>query len=579
MSSPWVTPPAGSDLPPRNGNVQYYSARNIYPRNAATGSSWTPGRELVFQTESSPADGWLVPSESKLYMRFKIGTKGAVGTKAAADFPVQNAEALRFAASPVYGLLDSAKYSINGTTVQSVSGPLDQHAQFQLRLAGSRESHDTNATLGCDSLRQTMLPPELLSSDTTMAAGSVDEVFHPEVVPNEKQKILSDRIGNSGEIELMTPVSLALTSWGQNKFIAGASHDLRFTVGEYGVNMKRSVYTEVVEPRAIGQATVLSDAADDAGLKLDGITMNAAANVPVTTGSDQDATILAMKRRTAADIGAGNTDHVGNYDAATVANKKLARARMLARCAPGIPLYDDTGDAELKIDMVECYLSCVFVMPVHGTVQRPLSWQGVYDNIHLVQEPVGALASFVKNLTIPVNTTRIVIGFSPSSSLLTTNRELLGARGGTKIVKDPDAIVPVAERGNEGTPTSLSITIGGVSLPAPAYTLSFKSGTKKGEQTLRAWSDWQSFLKASISSTVGSQNLSEWQEAPLWAFRVMGDGHSSVSQNLTVRASFTGPVAANTDMQVFCIGTNVVEMTYDDDASFQPTSVSVQEVI
>eukprot|EP01047_Picozoa_sp_COSAG01_P089529 COSAG01_NODE_21607_length_893_cov_67.313602_2_plen_128_part_00 len=77
--------------------------------------------------------------------------------------------------------------------------------------------------------------------------------------------------------------------------------------------MKRSVYTEVVEPRAIGQATVLSDATDDAGLKLDGIDMNAAANVPATTGSDQDATILAMKRRTAADIGAGNTDHVGNY--------------------------------------------------------------------------------------------------------------------------------------------------------------------------------------------------------------------------------------------------------------------------
>ena len=63
----------------------------------------------------------------------------------------------------------------------------------------------TNATLGCDSLRQTMLPPELLSSDTTMAAGSTDEVFHPEVVPNERQKILSDRIGNNGEIELMSP--------------------------------------------------------------------------------------------------------------------------------------------------------------------------------------------------------------------------------------------------------------------------------------------------------------------------------------------------------------------------------------
>eukprot|EP01047_Picozoa_sp_COSAG01_P089024 COSAG01_NODE_21231_length_911_cov_11.839901_2_plen_54_part_01 len=31
-------------------------------------------------------------------------------------------------------LLDSAKYSMNGTTIQSVSGDLSKVAQFQLRL-------------------------------------------------------------------------------------------------------------------------------------------------------------------------------------------------------------------------------------------------------------------------------------------------------------------------------------------------------------------------------------------------------------------------------------------------------------
>eukprot|EP01047_Picozoa_sp_COSAG01_P077075 COSAG01_NODE_13753_length_1540_cov_111.401804_2_plen_126_part_00 len=121
MSSPWVTPPAGSDLPPRNGNVQRYFSSQIFPRNTVTGSSWKPGREIVFQFESSPADGWIVPSESKIYTRFKVGTKGAAGV-----FPTaaKNAHALRLKACPTYGLLDSAKYSMNGTTVQSVSGDL-----------------------------------------------------------------------------------------------------------------------------------------------------------------------------------------------------------------------------------------------------------------------------------------------------------------------------------------------------------------------------------------------------------------------------------------------------------------------
>jgi hypothetical protein len=50
MSSPWVTAPVGSDLPPRNGNVQRYFSSQIFPRNTVTGSSWKPGREIVFQS-------------------------------------------------------------------------------------------------------------------------------------------------------------------------------------------------------------------------------------------------------------------------------------------------------------------------------------------------------------------------------------------------------------------------------------------------------------------------------------------------------------------------------------------------
>ena len=44
-------------------------------------------------------------------------------------------------------------------------------------------------------------------------------------------------------MELMTPVSMALTSFGVNKFISGASHDLRFTIGQHGVTGAKSYMT------------------------------------------------------------------------------------------------------------------------------------------------------------------------------------------------------------------------------------------------------------------------------------------------------------------------------------------------
>ena len=35
-------------LATRNGNVQYYASRMIYPRNTITGNDWKVGREAVF---------------------------------------------------------------------------------------------------------------------------------------------------------------------------------------------------------------------------------------------------------------------------------------------------------------------------------------------------------------------------------------------------------------------------------------------------------------------------------------------------------------------------------------------------
>ena len=38
-----------------------YQTRRIYPRSTATGSAWQVGKGVIFQFESDPASGWLVP--------------------------------------------------------------------------------------------------------------------------------------------------------------------------------------------------------------------------------------------------------------------------------------------------------------------------------------------------------------------------------------------------------------------------------------------------------------------------------------------------------------------------------------
>jgi len=126
-----------------------------------------------------------------------------------------------------------------------------------------------------------------------------------------------------------------------------------------------------------------------------------------------------------------------------------------------------------------------------------------------------------------------------------------------------------------GSVSSLSMTLSGITLPQPAYEFKWADG-----DYIRAWNDWGSFLQSSVGNTNGAQSLSEYSQDPAFAFRIMGDS-DSVAQNLQVRATFKDAVEAgkNREMLVFCLGSSVIEMQYDDDASFQPTSVSVQEVV
>ena len=207
-----------------------------------------------------------------------------------------------------------------------------------------------------------------------------------------------------------------------------------------------------------------------------------------------------------------------------------------------------------------------YALPVAGTVPRPLSSQYVFDHITLLTKQLdNATQTLTQQFTIPVNTTRIILGLREGGTpSLAVNRELLGRTAG-KLGHDG--------AGN-GRITSASITLAGQVLPQPAYQIDAKDG-----QIIRPWSDWQGFLKSSIGNTAGAQNLSEFEDDMLLAFRIMG-ARDSVAQNLTTRLTFGGTgTSGNTELLVFCIGQQVWENQFDDDSSFMPTSVSVEEVV
>ena len=552
MSSPWTTPAAGTELPPRNANVQYYSTRHIYPRNVVTGDSWQVGKECVFQFESDPASGWLVPDQTKLYCKFRVSAHDADMANAA-QAGVMPSKAIRLAAAPLLGMFDGARWSMNGTTVQSVAGDIDTIAQLQLRMRGSRESHDTNGSLGADSLRQSMVHPTTAPqtdarSATTLAASTDRYMSANGTYANDKHKLCTDRctggVAAGKAMELMTPVSMALTSFGVNKFISGASHDLRFTIGQHGVDGKKSFYTRELPGEAADSGSVLSGTA----LVGNHVDIAAAVNEAASHG------ILA----------------------GTTAANAAGVARTLAQFQPPVVPYAAAANG-LKITVDEIYLVAQYCLPVHGTVPRPLSSQYVYDNVTLLQEPFDPAVPMNKQVTIPVNTTRIVIGFRDSDKALDVNRELLGKMGG--LLSNSAGLnelgyseTPATIAG--GSVSSMSITLSGITLPQPAYEFKWADG-----DFIRSWNDWGSFLQSSMGNTNGAQSLSEYQQDPLFAFRIMGD--DTVSQNLQIRCSFKGNVEAakNREMLVFCLGSSVIEMQYDDDASFQPTAVSVQEVV
>ena len=131
MSSPFQTPPAGTEVPP-SSDTRYFYRRQHFSRNPVTGSQWQGGKTVNFTAEASGGH-YLVPSECRIVAKLKItNSTGA-----------QLEQSTRFATDPVHtGMFNAGMLSINGTTVESVAANMRDQSILQLRM--------DNTTAGAD---------------------------------------------------------------------------------------------------------------------------------------------------------------------------------------------------------------------------------------------------------------------------------------------------------------------------------------------------------------------------------------------------------------------------------------------
>jgi hypothetical protein len=131
MSSPFQTPPAGTEVPP-SSDTRYFYRRQHFSRNPVTGNQWQAGKTVNFTAEASGGH-FLVPSECRIVAKLKI-TSSTGG---------QLEQSTRFATDPIHtGMFNAGMLSINGTTVESVAANMRDQSILQLRM--------DNTTAGAD---------------------------------------------------------------------------------------------------------------------------------------------------------------------------------------------------------------------------------------------------------------------------------------------------------------------------------------------------------------------------------------------------------------------------------------------
>ena len=526
MSSPFLGTPAGTPVAPST-SARYYFRRQIFSRNPVTKDQFTPGQTVNFDFSASGGH-YFVPQESRIVAKLKIGK-----TIASGNVTAKLDKTVRFACDPVSNMFDQAQISINGTTVENHTNDVADVARIQLRTEATKAGADGPGSAGLLSFSQKMVRENAVGNkaldddgeaiaaddqdDTTNLAAAKRAFYSDEDRSDKYELLLKSCSGQditaagTEAVEISTPLGQMFTFCRQTKaFLPNMEFSVMLTISS---KFRQDMFFEQALPSV------------PCGIVGDGTTVKTA-----------DANIAGIS----ADQGA--VFHTGVLPAG------------------------DTVDANLpEVYVEDLYLDAMYVVP-SVNLPPPASLQIPYQAVSVYSRVLTPGNSFTEQFTsIPASVGAVIIGMRESTHGLQKNRELYPLAAGGITGTD-------AEKQNKGI-KSLSVSLGSLQLPIPAYQINFPK-----HQFGRLFADWLSFTGGSASNGVGMDSLTEFAKSPLIAFRILQEPGAYAS-TLTVRMDTHGSnTDPNTEMLVWCIHQKVFEAFWTDGEAF-PSKVVVDDVL
>eukprot|EP01048_Picozoa_sp_COSAG05_P004531 COSAG05_NODE_248_length_12946_cov_85.003737_6_plen_509_part_00 len=489
------------------------SARYYYRRQVYSRNPVTQGNFVSGRNVNfnfeASGGHYFVPQESRIVAKLKI--KATDGTSPPTLSKLERS--VRFACDPVSNMWSAAQLSINGTTVESHANNVDDIARIQLRTEHTKAGADGPGSAGLLSFNQKMLRQNHFVDGTDNSGGASGD-----------ERAAAAAIGFTSDDERSDKYELLV----QN--CSNVTH----------ANADETEAVEISSP--LGQVFTFCR-------QTKAFLPNMQFQIQLTISDNYEKDMFYTQEldgvvsNVAYQTAAGGNPAVAAGRVSTLISNKIAPA---AR-AP-------------NVEVEELYLDAMFAVP-SVSVPPPTSLQVPYQAVTVYTRTLTASSNFTETFTsIPASVGAIVIGLRDATHAIAINRELY-ERGAAGTAGDTQGI------------KTLSLALGSLQLPIPAYQLNFSK-----HQFGRLFADWLSFTGGSASNGVGGDSMTEFAKSPLAAFRVLQEPGAYASTAIVRMETNGANVDANTEMVLWCIHQKVFEAFWSDGETF-PSKVVVDDVL
>ena len=529
MASPFLAAPAGTPVAPST-SARYYYRRQVFSRNPITETNWGAGKTVNFQAEASGGH-FLVPQETRIVARITVQGNGHID-----DTNDQKlAKSVRFATDPVTNMFSAASLSIGGTTVESHAANVADVSQLQLRTEHTKAGADGPGSAGLLSFNQKMTHEDVTSVTLDNLAGGSNTAAVAAAAGADSLTALNTGVYHTTDERSDKHELLLNNSSGSSKANGAAATPIEISAPMGNLfTFARQEKSFIPNVNFLMQLTINPDYASD--MFFSEQLRGEASNAAVRTRSD---TVFGT-------VGG----RVGNVAGEAHANNITANVN--------VPVYIQPVErvtAAPKVTINELFLDCMYAVPA-VPVPPPVSMQIPYQAMTVYTRTLTNSKAFTESFSgIPPSVGAIIIGLRSTAHTVNTNRELYSLGG--------DAAKGIK---------SLSLSLGSLQLPQPAYVLDFSE-----RQIGRLFADWLSFTGGSASNGVGGDSLSEFCKSPLAAFRVLQDPGSYASTAI-VRMETKADVGTDAELVVACVHQKVFEAYWQDGETF-PSRVVVDDVL